>query len=248
MNDKKIPQVFQDLNPHIDLILEDPELASLQVKVVCRTLTAEEALGNPGRDDFPLQKGKEKLMQAEIEGYAGQAFTDRPGNIEGILAEILSLPPVNNFNRAAIIATLNAVVRRNNKVERTVHCKDDGPTLCSKEIVEEIKSIYGNQKIALIGLQPALAESLSTGFQLRIFDLDQNNSNKSFNDVKVETGEYSISEVENWADLLLVTGSTIINGSIDDFLELEKPVVFFGTSIAAAAELLDLKRFCPRAS
>lgn len=244
----EIPKVFVLLKKEIDKLLKEEVGAGDEVSITCRTLTPEEALGNPERDDFPLQKGREKLMQAEIGEHAGQAFTDRPGNLTGTVQEILNLPPVNNYNRAAIVATLNAFLRKINRAQSTVHCKDESPGLCSRDLAAELKSAYGRPKIVMIGLQPAMAEVLAQEFPLRIMDLDPDNSGKTFGKVQVETEPYEVSELEKWADLFFVTGSTIVNGSIDQFLDLEKPVIYFGTSIAGPAALLGLKRFCPRAS
>ncbi len=248
VNQDRIPEVFKALEPHILKILEDRKLSAMQVNILCRTLTPEEALGNPERDDFPLQKGREKLMQAEIGCNKGQAFTDRPGNFDATLEEILKLTPDNNFNRAAIVAALNAALRESNIVERTIHCKDEGPGFCSNDLVEKISTCYGKTKITMVGLQPAMAEALSANFSLRIVDLDQQNNGKRFNDTVVETGPYLVSELEEWSDLLMVTGSTIINGTIDQFISLETPVIFFGTTIAGPAKLLGSKHFCPRSS
>jgi hypothetical protein len=47
-----------------------------------------------------------------------------------------------------------------------------------------------------------------------------------------------------WCDLALVTGSTLANASIMELLS-EKPTIFFGVTVAAAAAMLDLNRFCP---
>ncbi len=71
--DNNIPTVFIKLKPYLKEMLQNDNLASTHVEIVCRTLTPEESLGNPERDDFPLQKGKEKLMQAELGNAAGQA-------------------------------------------------------------------------------------------------------------------------------------------------------------------------------
>ena len=54
-------------------------------------------------------------------------------------------------------------------------------------------------------------------------------------------------EVVAWADLILCTGSTLANGSIVEYLNLNKDVRFYGTTLAGAARLLDLKRVCFRA-
>ncbi len=244
----EIPHVFKLLKSEISNILAADSLCREKVNITCRTLTPEEALGNPERDDFPLQKGREKLMQAEIGQHAGQAFTDRPGNLSGTVQEIFDLPPVNNYHRAAIVATLNALLRKSGRIENSVHCKDDGPRLCSIDLTNELKQRYGNPRLVMIGLQPAMAEALSNEFDMRIMDLDPDNANKLFNKIQVETAPYSIADLEAWADLLLVTGSTVVNGSIDQFLNIGKPVLYFGTTIAGPAELLKLERICPRST
>jgi hypothetical protein len=243
-----MPRVYKLLKKGIDQLLIEENLFDEKVKITCRTLTPEEALGNPERDDFPLQKGREKLMQAEIGQYAGQAFTDRPGNLSGTVQEILALPPVNNYNRAAIVATLNALLRKSGRIENSVHCKDDGPRLCSIDLTSELKQKYGSPRLVMIGLQPAMAEALSSEFDMKIMDLDPGNAKKMFNKIQVETAPYSIADLEAWADLFLVTGSTVVNGSIDNFLNLRKPVLYFGTTIAGPAEMLGLERICPRST
>ena len=51
--------------------------------------------------------------------------------------------------------------------------------------------------------------------------------------------------VRDWAELVLCTGSTLCNGSFVNFLDIGKPVLFFGTSCAGAARILGAERFCP---
>ena len=51
--------------------------------------------------------------------------------------------------------------------------------------------------------------------------------------------------VRDWAELVLCTGSTLCNGSFVNFLDIGKPVLFFGTSCAGAAHVLGAERFCP---
>ncbi len=95
--------------------------------VVSRPLSATEAIGATGRDDFPIIKGKEVLVQAVYKGSAGQAFTVAKGGFRGTLGNVLELPLCGSFERAALIATMNAVLRHLGRIEKTVHCKDDGP-------------------------------------------------------------------------------------------------------------------------
>ena len=240
--------MFKRLQPYIDSLLQDPELSSSNVSIACKVLTPEQAIGSPGRNDFPLQKGKEKLMQAVINGFVGQAFTDMPGNYEGTLHDVLTLPPDNNYNRATIIAALNALCRKLGKAAHTIHCKDAQPGECSQKLVETISSEYGKPRLAVIGLQPAMVEKLAQHFEIRVFDLDPENIGQEKYGVTIESGECNLTEVDDWCDLFLATGSTVVNGSIDPFLKVKKPILFYGTTVAALAELLSLKRFCPVSS
>lgn len=141
------------------------------VKVKARALTSEEAIGNPEGDDFPIQKGKEKLMQADFEGFLGQAFTDQYGDFEGTLAEVLDMPLGNNYRRAIFVATLNAVLRYMNKADKTVHCRDEEPSQCALKLRDYIKEKYGMKKVLQIGFQPRMVEFLSAHFPFRVIDL-----------------------------------------------------------------------------
>jgi len=239
------PEVFKKLQPYINEILENPELSSTSINISCKALSPQEAIGSPGRDDFPLQKGKEKLMQAIIDGSGGQAYTDMPGNFSGTLKEALTLPADNNYHRAVIIAALNAILHKTDKVTCTIHCKDAGPGECSQKLREKIAEDYVNPHIAVIGLQPAMVEQLAHRFNIRVFDLDPENIGKDKYGVTVESGDYDLEKIEEWCDLFLVTGSTVVNGTIDQFLDRKKPVLFYGTTVAGTAQLLGLNRFCP---
>ncbi|RLG29411.1 hypothetical protein DRO03_07330 [Methanosarcinales archaeon] len=47
----------------------------------------------------------------------------------------------------------------------------------------------------------------------------------------------------------LVTGTTVVNGTLEPILEItQEKAVFYGISIAGVAELLGLERFCPRST
>lgn len=236
-----IQKKFKDLAVEYDL-------SGSNVTIEASVLTIKEAIGSPHRNDFPLQKGKEKLMQACCNGYYGQAYTDMPDNFSGTIKEIVSLPLKNNYQRAVLVSSFNAVLRSLDLCGNTIHCKDCQPEECSGKLVEMIKTTYGNPKIALFGLQPAMAEALAGKFDLRIFDLDPENIGREKFGVIMENGDCRIEGVEEWADVLLVTGSTICNGTLFCFLSLQKPVVFFGTTIAGTAAVFGLNHFCPESS
>ncbi|HWQ18157.1 MAG TPA: hypothetical protein VN455_00135, partial [Methanotrichaceae archaeon] len=95
--------------------------------VVSRPLSHNEAIGNTGRDDFPLLRGKEVLMQATYRGCTGQAFTSASGGFRGRLGEVLEMPLAGSFERAVLVSSMNAVLGYLGLVNGTVHCRDDGP-------------------------------------------------------------------------------------------------------------------------
>jgi len=239
---KSMSTLYETLRTKALSALKDHELIHHRVKVKARALTTEEAIGNPEGDDFPLQKGKERLMQAEINGSVGQAFTDRYGDFEGRMDEILSMPLENNYRRAVFVAALNAALRAVGVSDRTIHCRDSEPGLCARELVDFLARRYGGLKIGQVGYQPKIVESVATSFPLRVLDLDPDNIGTEKRGVTIEGGE-SRDDVIGWADLLLVTGTVLVNGTIEDFIG-KKPVLFYGTTIAGAASLMGWDRFC----
>ena len=214
-------------------------------KVIVRTaaLSAEQAIGSPEDKDYPLVKGVERLMQAEFRGTKGQAFTDMYGDFTGRLADIATMELKNNFRRAIFISSLNAVMNHLGLIKQTVHCKDKQPRECATELASYIKENYGQPKIAMVGFQPRMVEALAKQFEIRVTDMDQENIGQEKFGVKIDDPRRTKENLE-WCDIALVTGTTIVNDTIDQFL-IAKPVVFYGVTIAGAAKLQGLKRFCP---
>lgn len=238
-------QLFDLLKTEFIAILEQENIKKDEINVTMKTLTANEAIGETKRKDFPIITGKEVMLQAEYKGAYGQAFTDAPCVFSGNLEDICNLNlEQDKYARGLFIATLNAVMSSLNKTNRSVHCKNEGPEHCAKEVVRTLKQTYGNPKIGLIGYQPAMLESLAKKFKVRVLDLNQDNIGQIRYDVLVEDGRTKQKEVIEWADLILCTGSTLCNGTIVTYLDLEKEVLFFGTTLAGAAPILQAKRLC----
>lgn len=227
-------------------MLKEIDALDREVRVKASILTPEEAIGRPGRSDFPLLKGKERLVQANFIGAVGQAYTDSPSNYLGPVQEALQSGLQDNYERAIFIATLNAIARCCGLVSNTVHCKDNGPADCAERVVEFIRAEYGSRpKLAIVGFQPALVEKCVSAFPTRVLDLDEDNVFRMKFGVLIEDGRKSAGDVADWCDVALVTGTVIVNGTAGPWLDLDKPVVFYGTTISGAAALMGLKRFCP---
>lgn len=161
-------------------IVTKNSLLGVHVSVLVKTLTPEEAIGVPGRRDFPIILGKERVVEAEVLGAKAHAFTDSPGEFVGNLKEVLNLPLTSNRERSIYVATLNAILKYLNLIENTIHCKDEDPERCGKEIASQLLKRWGKVKVGFIGLNPAIAENLTDIFgseNVRITDLNKQNIN-----------------------------------------------------------------------
>lgn len=227
-------------------ILEN-NLEKADVKVEARGLSPEEAIGKPLRTDYPLFKGREIMIQAELRGARGQAFTDEPCCYRGSLKDIQQLELHTNKNRALFVAVTNATYRYLGLVANTLHCKDNGPELCGKKIAEYLASLVPTRaRILMIGFQPAIAHHLSRTFEkLRATDMDPSNIGQKKDGIYIESYENNAEAIE-WSDAVLATGSTIVNGSIDEIVELckGKKLMFYGVTIASAAYEFGFERLC----
>ncbi|MEA1895764.1 MAG: DUF364 domain-containing protein [Euryarchaeota archaeon] len=133
-------------------------------------------------------------------------------------------------------------------IEGSVHCKDKGPAECGLDLLEFLKG-YRGARIALVGFQPVHARRCSERGELKILDLDVENVGREKFGVVVLDGGKDTEEVLRWCDLAFVTGTTVVNGTLEAILEVAgAKTVFYGISIAGVAQMLGLERFCPRST
>ncbi|MBA7599079.1 hypothetical protein ES703_06106 [subsurface metagenome] len=224
-------------------LIKEHGLEGEEVVVRATALSTEQAIGNPEDKDYPLVRGVERLMQAEFRGSRGQAFTDMYGDFTGRLSEIAEMDLKNNFRRAVFISSLNAMMNHLGLINQTVHCKDKQPRECATELASYIEKSYGQPRVAMVGFQPRMVEALAKQFELRVSDMDRDNIGQEKFGVKIDDPRQTAENLK-WCDIALVTGTTIVNDTIDQFMT-SKPVVFYGVTISGAAKLLGLNRFCP---
>ncbi|MGN0295406.1 MAG: Rossmann-like domain-containing protein [Lachnospiraceae bacterium] len=240
--------IFYDtLKQRFKQLLTDYEIGNETVEITCRALSPEEAIGKTKRRDFPILTGKDIMIQAEFRGCRGQAFTEAPLEFRGSLAEIVNADLSRDpYARGLYIATLNAVMSYLGKCTGTVHCRTDGPESCARDMYGWLRANYPDiSRITLVGYQPALLEMLSgSEYQVRVLDLNPGNIGAARYGITVEDGEKARNDASEWADLILCTGSTVCNGTIVNYLDLDTEVVFFGTTLSGCAELMGLKRAC----
>ncbi len=221
---------------------EEHGILDEEIEIRAMTLTPQEAIGNPEDRDYPLIRGRERLMQAEFKGELGQAFTDMFGNYEGSIVDVLEMKLENNFRRAVFVSSLNAVMRSLETVEKTVHCRDEEPRECALALAGHVRESYGDPKIAFVGFQPRMIEALSPAFELRVTDMDEENIGKTKFGCLVH-GPDKAQEFLDWCDLALVTGTTAVNDTLRRFCESAN-AVFYGVTISGMARLMGLNHFC----
>ena len=81
----EIPEVFKRLQPYIESILQDPALSGSSVLISCKTLTPEEAIGSPGRNDFPLQRA---INYGSVYPVIAENIIKETGIVSGICIDL----------------------------------------------------------------------------------------------------------------------------------------------------------------
>ncbi len=233
---------FTQLQNTLVQISEQAGLVNKFIQVSARTLTPVEAIGDPDRKDFPLVKGREVMLEANLGSAIGQAFTDMPSEFTGTIQDICELPLNDNAERGVFVATLNAVLRFMNCIGKTIHCKDEEPEECARNLPDHIQSLVPEPRIAFIGMQPAMVEYLSTKFPIRVTDNDPDNVGQKKYGLTIESSDKT-KEVIDWSNIVLATGSTLVNNTFSSLLR-DKPVVFYGVTATGIAFLTGNRHFC----
>ena len=190
--------------------------------------------------------GKEIKLTGEYEGAAGECFTSFPGEFNGTIAELMALDIEHNpVDRSVYIAGINAVLNKYELADDCLSCDEADRKRCASRIVQQFKKNNGKVNCLLVGYQEEMAQALSEAFPLRILDLDQDNIGREVYGVLIEDGATAYQDASRWAEVIVCTGSAFANGTIYDYIKLPKDVQFYGTTIAGAARILELRRICP---
>ncbi len=253
MNKKREVGILEQTRVQVREIAEKEHLLDVAVTVLAKPLTPEEAIGKPGRRDFPIIIGKERIIEATLLGSVGHAYTDSPQEYLGTLKDILNLELTTNQNRAIYVATLNALLGSLKMVDKTVHCRDDEPEECALEIADSVLRKYGQADVGLIGLNPAIAERLVDTFgpdHVRITDLAEDNIGQHRFGVEIWDGNKRTEDLIDASDVVIFTGTTLINNTFDRIWDLiqthGKNYLTYGVTAAGVSRLLGIERICPR--
>jgi len=244
--------VLERIKPRFREIVTKARLLDSSVAVLAKPLTPEEAIGTPGRRDFPIIIGKERVLEASVRGSRGHAFTDSPHEFEGRLSEVLDFELTTNQNRAIYVATLNAVLAHLGLATGTVHCKDEDPEQCARDIASHLYDKYGEVEVGLIGLNPAIAERLVDRFgpaHVHISDLFADNIGKIRFGVEVWDGNTRTEDLIEASQVIVFTGTTLLNNTFDhiwhEIRRQNKAYLVYGVTAAGVAALAGFERICP---
>ena len=223
----------------------------LNQTIAIHPLLPRDAIGD-AEGDFVIKKGKEYVIEATFDNARGQAFTGIACQWNGTIEELLSLELSDTRNRGIFVASLNAVLRALRQASGTNHCRDEDPTNCGPEVAGQLEARFGVKRFGLIGLQPAILKALVNRFThelVRVVDLNSDNIGNVKHGIEVWDGQSDLPRLVEWSEVGLATGSSIVNGTIDEiircFKDDGKPLVFFGNTISGTAALLDLDHICP---
>ncbi len=239
--------LYEKLKEYFTGLAREKGIENEEIEVSFRLLEGIDVLGETSRKDYPLLTGKEKMLEAEFGGAKGQAFTLAGSVFHGTIQDIMKLDLEKEYDRGIFVAALNAVMKHFNLIDGTIHCKGEEPEECAAKFIEKI-SEKKDKRIAVIGFQPAFIEALAKAdFNIRVLDLNPENIGSDRLGVLIEDGVKEYEDVVDWAEVILCTGSTIVNGTIKDYIDLNKDVYFYGNTIAGPAKVLGLNRICCKA-
>ena len=244
--------ILEQTRERFEQLVSKSSLPDPEIRVLVKTLTPEEAIGTPGRRDFPIVLGKERVIEAEFAGARAHAFTDSPKEFIGRLADVANIPLDSNSNRAIFVGVLNAVLRYLGMIEKTLHCRDEEPEQCANEIAAFLKCKYHHATVGLVGLNPAIAESLSEAFgaaNVKITDLNPDNAGKLKYGVEIWDGRTRTRDLVKASDVVLLTGTTLVNGTFDalwgEIRRNGREYLVYGVTAAGISALMGLNRICP---
>jgi hypothetical protein len=232
-------------------LAEERGLLGTPVRIAARTLSTEEAIGTPVYGDLPILRGKEVMVEAEFRGAKGHAFTSAPSSWEGSVGDVLQLPLQTSQQRALLTVAMNAALRSLGLIDRTVHCRSEDITRCGDRMARELRRQYGPITVGVVGYQPGLVAGLAKHFgpdNVRVTDLLAENIGRRVHGTEIWDGVMSTGDLVRTGQLVLATGSTVANNTIDDLLAVAArhgvPVILYGVTAAAVCHLCSIPRLC----
>lgn len=221
---------YGNIKSRLLTIVKDKRLASHPVRIV-------------SEKNYELAKGEETMVKAFIgENNSGTIYSPIKVNKTLKVIDAVNLTLDNTTNRTIFFSVLNAIFDLAG-LEPDYSRVDE--VQATKEMIEFLKSFKKN-KLLIVGYEENIIKSLKEVFELRVLDLDERYHRKLLNGKKIYHPELDDLEIFlNWCDFMFVSGSTIVNGTFNNYFRPGKSTIFYGTSAIAAAHIMKLQHFVP---
>jgi subtilisin family serine protease len=204
--------------------------------------------------DYMPKRGEEVAVIADFMGEKGAAFTDEPSQYSATVSEILNFDITTNRNRAIVVASINAILRKIKYINNSMPCTQNGALTCAQEMAFRLHKRWSEKlTIGIVGFHKEIAHAVIDKFSsgnVQISDLNYYNIGKEFIGTMILDGYKHTNKVVANNFLALVTGSTLVNDTIDSIIETSKGdnknriVIFYGVTIAGVDKLMNLRRLC----
>ena len=194
--------------------------------------------------DVPSQVNRpEYCTYAKFKGVKGEAYSETPADFYGTLGELLEYPLAGKGIDARVLAAINAVMKHLGLLENATWSDEpEARRQYANQIYDEVTEKYGKSNIILVGYDGYILQRFMEE-PLDFWTMDRNPDNVTkdrFDHVIVNSGKPNRDACIEWGKILIVTGSTLCNGTIIPYLECGKDVKFYGITFAGASKLLDL--------
>lgn len=186
---------------------------------------------------------------ADFRGTKGEAYTETPAGFEGTLREAIALAPSEKGIDARCLAAINAVMNHLGLCAGEFPATFDERRLYTEALFLHMVENYGRSNIILVGYDGYFVKKfVSEDIDFWTMDRDPDNiSQDRFKHVIVNSGKYNREACFAWGKLFIVTGSTLTNGTVVQYLDLindpDRDILFYGVTIAGVATLLGLPWF-----
>lgn len=201
----------------------------------------EETLMPAGNVPCPASR-PEYCTFANFKGAKGEAYSETPADFYGTVEEAISLPCGKGID-ARVLAAINAVMTHLGLIGTGEFSEEPAAHRAyAEKIYNEVTEKYGKSNIILVGYDGYIVQRFMEE-PLDFWTMDRNPDNVTkdrFDHVIVNSGKPNRDACIEWGKILIVTGSTLCNGTIIPYLECGKDVKFYGITFAGAAKLLDL--------
>lgn len=225
-----------------------PGASGLLKETVAVTVSSEpEQTLRPEKDPASTVARPEYCVTAELCGTKGEAYTETPEAFQGTLEEALAIAPSDKGISAVTVASLNAAMSVLSLAPCTFPADPEYPFAYADALCRYVTERYGRSNLVLVGYDGYIVKRFMEE-ELDFWTLDRDPDHVAqdrFDHVVVNGAKRNRESAFVWGKLLIVTGSTLCNGTIIPYLNSGKELLFYGITCAGAARLLSLPWFAP---